>query len=835
MAENVIAAIAARQKLIGERIAKGQGGKSASLLSHFAWRVKDSRSGLAIATLNAVRKVDDEHKSITFVVSDNGVDRDGDIVDPLGINNDNYIHSDVWLFSHGDWKIPIGKTISPDGQFCWWADEQKARQTCWFDTHDESAMLIYDKVSRGFLKGASIAFVPLIAYRREEEHKANSRTSPLQIAGWHFTSIDHTETSVVPIAANPRARAELRDSIHADKSFMRPELYQAFKSADNWVSKGVWNGFCCGPDGCKPCEVKAMKTVKGTRSKSFTVLLEDLKFENPPIDANRLAGALRGGGCTVRLVPNGDNPGVEATGDRSKITQILNANGLHGDAGNFEKSKKSAKRSPIDSKLKNRTMNGKKQSTGDNPMVAKTKTAKCKSCKHGKPCAKCKEVKPARKAATQADMEHAAPVIDVTQESNFTDCVAKKIAELVKIEPDLAQDKRIAAAFSICEKGDKAFEPAGTEDIRDGAKALLLSRGKEYVRLVMEGESVLGFTKASADDVKKAAKVLGFTKAMDESSGKAGGYVTGKEEEKDDDEEVSKAQDAVEDEATAPSEATDEGVEIEADSQSDDESIEDGDDPVAVPHGARVLANVNQHVEALKEYLKSELPAMDNPELKSSLQEHLDDHLEKMTDNYGEMFGTHYPDHKMADVIETAPGEGENLDLEGEAGLVDDTAPEEDDVDEFDDTADVDDDGVEVDPEDQVNPTTQEILDRYRESKGVKPKKKDFTDTTNATGNAALRADEKGMKCIKDAGEYMMDLAAHDETPNIHKAGLCYHAQALDGVHKSMSEPAMPTDGMETKSWKDQQASPELVSKLESVANLVFQRTGIKVLDAQRN
>lgn len=223
-----------------------------SLQEQYAFVYKDhsGNSALGMGRSGSANLSGSTNDYIQFIITTLEEDRDGDIVVPMGRVGKNYANNPVWFFGHQEWEIPIGTSRAPDGSIAVTSQRDKCISNFYPDRADPDAMFVFGKVQRGILNATSIAFVPLIAQRREEMYKSNPRdTRP---SGWRFDSWDHTETSIVGVPANAGA---IRDSLDKEKSFITPRLQKALKpyAAKSRKEQGiVWSGWC--PNG--DCAVK---------------------------------------------------------------------------------------------------------------------------------------------------------------------------------------------------------------------------------------------------------------------------------------------------------------------------------------------------------------------------------------------------------------------------------------------------------------------------------------------------------------------------------------------------------------------------------------------------
>lgn len=251
--------IVKRHQALNESIKKGfikDGDLAISVGDRFAWPI--SKDYLGMAKFDAVdsTSINEREKSVIVTITDSSIDRDGDIVEPLGCQYADFARNPIWFWGHQSIEIPIGTSKSPaDGKICIWPEENRVIAKCWFDKEDPDADFIFGKICRGFVNAVSVAFVPIEAYRRDHTEKANPRSehgmTPL---GWRFSLWSLTEVSWVGIPANQNATV-VRDWLDHEKSFISPKLQKNLELCCH-PAKGCFNGWC---PPCS-CEVPAEKT-----------------------------------------------------------------------------------------------------------------------------------------------------------------------------------------------------------------------------------------------------------------------------------------------------------------------------------------------------------------------------------------------------------------------------------------------------------------------------------------------------------------------------------------------------------------------------------------------
>jgi len=124
----------------------------------------------------------EEERAVTAIVSTADRDRDGEIVDPRGIQLDGYLKNPVLLWAHRYMDPPIGRAM--------WVKRKKEGLVAKFEfSKSQFANEIYQLYREGFLKAFSIGFIPLDYDEKEKIHK----------------KILLLEVSAVPVPANENA------------------------------------------------------------------------------------------------------------------------------------------------------------------------------------------------------------------------------------------------------------------------------------------------------------------------------------------------------------------------------------------------------------------------------------------------------------------------------------------------------------------------------------------------------------------------------------------------------------------------------------------------------
>lgn len=126
--------------------------------------------------------IDESKYQATFVISDESVDRQGEIVKQDGWDFENFKQNPVILFGHDSYDLPIGKAVDI------YTEGTKTFATIEFaaEIYDK-AMIIWNMVKTGILRTVSVGFI-------NQEYDNNE-----------LTKNELLEISIVPVPANPNA------------------------------------------------------------------------------------------------------------------------------------------------------------------------------------------------------------------------------------------------------------------------------------------------------------------------------------------------------------------------------------------------------------------------------------------------------------------------------------------------------------------------------------------------------------------------------------------------------------------------------------------------------
>ncbi len=157
---------------------------------------RNGRNLMGLDSLMQVKGLDVEQRTFTITASTDERDRFGDEIVQEKLSTENYDRNPVILWSHQMQNLPIGRCvrhwIERDGPVT------KTKMEIKMADHEFSDK-IFDLISDGFLKSASIGFLPL----KTEEIKDKDRDEHLFHNPTRFLESELLETSICNIPANP--------------------------------------------------------------------------------------------------------------------------------------------------------------------------------------------------------------------------------------------------------------------------------------------------------------------------------------------------------------------------------------------------------------------------------------------------------------------------------------------------------------------------------------------------------------------------------------------------------------------------------------------------------
>jgi len=153
---------------------------------------------------------------VEFIVSTSAWDAHGERIDVEGINFKDFKKNPVVLWGHDGFNLPIAKATKI------WKDNGKLMARALFDSSDEFAMKVYDKIKNGFLNAVSIGGMV-------EEWGSDGVT---------IAKLNMKEFSVVSIPANPQALATAKSLSEEEQT----EVDELIIMAKSYARKQLSNG-----------------------------------------------------------------------------------------------------------------------------------------------------------------------------------------------------------------------------------------------------------------------------------------------------------------------------------------------------------------------------------------------------------------------------------------------------------------------------------------------------------------------------------------------------------------------------------------------------------------
>ncbi len=711
--------IAARYTNLNESIAKGaiNPAQAGILSTKYVYPVsKDASGPLGVAQYNAPQRQGIQGNCIPFIISTQQVDSDGDIVVSLGCQTqDRYVHNPIIYFGHGSWQVPIGVARkSIDAPVEVFPDQSAVRSNAYFDMPDPDAHFIHGKIERGILNTASVSFLPVHAYRREQS-KAHSED--MQPIGWLFERWELTEWSVVGIPANAGA---IRDVYDSEKSFMSPKLQKAWLPFAAVAKGRCFSGYCP----CPPCEEKSADQSKFSSTQFDLEAAGYSRSQGSPVDAiKKMAMRIK----DADLAEDGREENVHVTikyglhtDDAEEVQQIVSGFGpvviKLGKSSLFPAKEAGDQRGGADYDVV-------KIDVVDSPDLVRlnqliSDSLECTDTHPNyKPHVTLAYVKPGlgrkyvgnsdvagmqvncselvfsnqsheksaislinKKAANMSTKLNAATLtsgLPGAKSKHKGTCKCKKCKKALPEQTDAASGAEAAGVHSERNEHQEHEAEQMKAELQAGVDAKmpkLIECGYEPAQAMclaahlhgkgLEGDDITGH--------EEAAKALGY-KSKDDmggDSGSEGGYSEGGEEsmslkshvaalkksnsanlrKKESDEEEAPKAEA-EDEPAAEAE-TEEEVNDEADEQ--------------YKPSAKMLGHMHNHMKNAHDYLSKELPVMDHPQIAKAMTAHCKD-LEGHMENYKELAGAHHPDLNFDKMCKSLEG-GETEHDENESG-----------------------------------------------------------------------------------------------------------------------------------------------------------------------
>lgn len=148
------------------------------------------------AVPTTIRAVDEKTGTLTFVASDETIDRFGDVVRVAGWQLENFRKNPVFLWCHDHCMLPVGKVLDVRMEM---EPVPVLLATVKFTDEFEFADTVRRLYKTGFLNAVSVGFMVNDSKPRNDEEG--------NLAGWEIISQELFELSAVPVPANPMALA----------------------------------------------------------------------------------------------------------------------------------------------------------------------------------------------------------------------------------------------------------------------------------------------------------------------------------------------------------------------------------------------------------------------------------------------------------------------------------------------------------------------------------------------------------------------------------------------------------------------------------------------------
>lgn len=151
--------------------------------------------------------IDSGQRRLSFVASDETVDRYGDIIRASGWKLENFRRNPILLFGHDSDELPIGRVPNV------YVDGTRLIADVEFmpEGMNDFADDVWKALDGGFLQAVSVGFMPL-------DDPGALLDGEGRWTGFEFTSQELLELSVVPVPANPGALALARALAISERS-----------------------------------------------------------------------------------------------------------------------------------------------------------------------------------------------------------------------------------------------------------------------------------------------------------------------------------------------------------------------------------------------------------------------------------------------------------------------------------------------------------------------------------------------------------------------------------------------------------------------------------------
>ncbi|HBL47648.1 hypothetical protein [Gimesia sp.] len=148
--------------------------------------------------------IDERLMSARAIINTPREDREGDIIEPAGVQLENFRKNPVVLWEHGLGEItcPIAKCQHPDGRLAIEVDQEKISATSYFTSKSLESLQIFHLIAEGLVRATSVRALPIKSSTRKT---ANSRIG-IVLEQWELI-----EWSWGALGVNPDAIARTLD------------------------------------------------------------------------------------------------------------------------------------------------------------------------------------------------------------------------------------------------------------------------------------------------------------------------------------------------------------------------------------------------------------------------------------------------------------------------------------------------------------------------------------------------------------------------------------------------------------------------------------------------
>lgn len=174
-----------------------------------------------------IKAIDDEKRTVSFVISTEAVDRDRDTIRVAGWQLKNFKKNPVVLFAHDSRTPPIAQAKNvrkEDGALK--ADAQFLPPDMAEHDHVRFTDMIFQMIKGKFLRATSVGFLPISFQRVDDDDDRKF--------GLDFLKTELLEFSIVPVPSNPEALVQAR-SAGIDT---QPAKLWAERILDEWEKDG---------------------------------------------------------------------------------------------------------------------------------------------------------------------------------------------------------------------------------------------------------------------------------------------------------------------------------------------------------------------------------------------------------------------------------------------------------------------------------------------------------------------------------------------------------------------------------------------------------------------